>query len=587
MSLRSKPQNQKRQVWLLSGKKLPGEYVKRLFFQSPLFRTILLIAAVLICVAGVAVATHYAKVYPVIDSVDPPVATGGDIITITGKGFSAARNTGYVEIGGNSITESGYISWTDARIVLRLPPNVKDGLLCVVTSEGKSEPKIFTNSIQVPRPLRAAQFPSTPRITKLSGETLAPGKLLVITGENFGETRNSAYVSFTPSNIQQAGYERGDEIIPAQADFDYETWSNTEIRLRVPDGAVTGTVNIVTDKGTSNAERLTVTSPVGTKQIEDKRTYLVNVSADISNVTAEDTSAIILRIPRPITNSIQPHVEMREITPEPVIKDYNNMVIHQMQTKQSAREKAVFSQNFVITVRGVTTNISENKVQPYTDKARLLYKMYTTPDSLVQSGEKITALANQIARRETNPYIQARLIYNYMLDNYKLLDEVRAGNPSPLDVLETSRGDAYDFAVVFASLARALGIPCVPIAGVLVESEPRNDGALNSFKTRSHWWNLFYLEDFGWVPVDCALGAGMTYNRMRRNEDPRAFYFGSLDSQHIAFSIGWKTVKPSLVNSKSVFRPRTYAFQSIWEEASGTVKEYSSFWNEPAVLGLY
>jgi transglutaminase-like putative cysteine protease len=121
----------------------------------------------------------------------------------------------------------------------------------------------------------------------------------------------------------------------------------------------------------------------------------------------------------------------------------------------------------------------------------------------------------------------------------------------------------------------------MPVAGILVEN------GLSSFETRSHWWNLFYLEDFGWIPVDVSLGGGLQFNEVRKPDDPANFYFGSLDSRHIAFSTGWKTIKQSLVNSKSVYRPRTYAFQSVWEEASASIREYSSFWNEPVVLGLY
>ena len=40
-------------------------------------------------------------------------------------------------------------------------------------------------------------------------------------------------------------------------------------------------------------------------------------------------------------------------------------------------------------------------------------------------------------------------------------------------------------------------------------------------------------------------------------------------------------------NSKIVYRPKTYALQSIWEESSEGNVNYSSLWNDPIVLGLY
>jgi hypothetical protein len=554
------------------------EILVRLFLKSPLFRLFILLAAVLVCVTAAIIVSKYSRVEPVIDSVDPPVATGGDIIMITGKGFFNSRGTSFVEIGGNSITESSYLQWTDSRIVLRLPPNVKDGLLSVVTQEGKSEPKIFANSVSVPLPIASVQTsPALPNIVKLSGLLFAVGRLLVIYGENFGDARNASQVRFTPS---LSSGQRQSYIVPCQFDFDYESWTDSEIRVRVPDSAVTGTVSVVTEKGVSNAELITIDTPAGKKNITAARTYLISVSADISNVESEGAASIILRVPRPLVFSLQPSSQMRECSPLPVMQDYNNMVIHQLQAKQG-REKSVFTQNFVITVNGISTEIAQNKVPQYADKSRALYKMYTAPDALVQSRDKdIVSLAKQIVNKETNPYAQARLVYEYLLDTFTLLAITRSGDPSPLDMLATNAGDAYDFSVVYASLLRALGIPCVPVAGVLAESDSVSPA------TKSHWWNLFYLEDFGWVPVDAAMGAGMTFGR-RRIDDSRAFYFGSIDSLHIAFSNGWKTVKPSLANSKAVYRPRSYAFQSIWEEASISVKEYSSYWNEPAVIAIY
>jgi transglutaminase-like putative cysteine protease len=557
-------------------------FISRLFFASPFFRSFLFLAVIAAFAAGLFLVPRRSKVYPVIDSIDPPVASGGGIITITGKGFSGsdgegARGSGFVEIGGSSITASGYISWSDTKIELRLPFNVKDGLVSVVTAEGRSEPKIFANSVYMPQPVRQEPADASPRIARLSASSLAPGRLLVITGENFGAARGESVVRFTAQSVQGQSQERESYALPAQIDFDYESWSDTEIRVRVPDGAASGAVRVVTGTGESNAESVMIAAPAGSKTITGTRVYLIAVSVDISNIESDGASSIILRVPRPLVNSFQPESEMRECSPAPVIKNYNNMVIHQMQAKNGmTREKSVFSQEFLITVHGVLSQITESRVQPYTDKARLLYKTYTAPDPVVQSGSpNVAALARQITGRASNPYTQARLVYNYMLDTFALLRETRAGNPSALDMLATNRGDAYDFAVVFASLCRALGIPCVPVAGVFVE-----DASLN---TRSHWWNYFYIEDFGWIPVDVALGAGQGSPA----RDSRSFYFGSIDSRHIAFSNGWKAVKPSLVNSTPVFRPRTYAFQSIWEEASDSVKEYSSFWNDPSVRAMF
>ena len=165
-----------------------------------------------------------------------------------------------------------------------------------------------------------------------------------------------------------------------------------------------------------------------------------------------------------------------------------------------------------------------------------------------------------------------------MIENYSINEKVRTGNVSALDLPKRKTGDAYDFAILFTALCRARGIPSIPVSGVIVESN-------SSAKT--HWWSEVYFEDFGWMPVDPALGAGLEFKAFSSVKNPAEFYFGNMDNQHVAFSRGWHQIKPAFINGKTVFRPRTYALQSIWEEAGSTVSSYSSLWNNPAIIGIY
>ena len=182
-------------------------------------------------------------------------------------------------------------------------------------------------------------------------------------------------------------------------------------------------------------------------------------------------------------------------------------------------------------------------------------------------------------KEEQNPYKQAKLIYDYLVQNYKIRDELRKSDASPLDLLKSKKGDAYDLAIFYTTLLRAIEIPSQPIAGILVDSE---------MQTQAHWWTEFYIEGFGWLPVDISLGMGLPYKAFRPAENNAEFYFGNLDGQHIAFSKGLNEIKQTISqNSKIVLRPKSYAFQTIWEESSEGNVNYSSLWNDPIVLGLY
>jgi transglutaminase-like putative cysteine protease len=270
---------------------------------------------------------------------------------------------------------------------------------------------------------------------------------------------------------------------------------------------------------------------------------------------------------------------LTECTPAPLIENYRNMTIHQLEFDKNSARKQRISQNFVVSAYTVTTSITERAVKLFTEKSRVLYTAATAPDSLIQSNaSQIQSLAAEIVKRETNPYKQARLLYDYLLDNYTLFASPIKRRTSSLDLLTSKKGDAYDFAIVYTALARACGIPALPVGGVLVDAD---------LKANPHWWSEIYIENFGWLPVDPALGAGLSYKAFRPIDNVRLFYFGNLDSQHIAFSRGWNEVKPSFVNSKTVYREHTYALQSIWEESSDAAVNYSSLWNNPLVLGIY
>lgn len=564
-----------------------------LFRKYSFFRVLLYIFVIAVALMVISVATVKSKKVPVIASVIPVVGTAGDVMVIRGNNFGAIRGTNYVEIGGNRITASGYITWTDSLIKLTLPSNVQDGLVIVVTKSGKSKPGFFANEAGIPVAVKQEAKTSQPLIQSITPSSGSYGTLLTITGSDFGTVRGNSRVIFTANADENSlGTGQGElttdfdftQLPASEADYDYEYWSDSEIRVRIPDGAASGPVFIETEKGKSAAQNEEIKLPAGKKSYHSRKTYILQLNADIDSLDTKNGTHITLRVPRPLVTSWQPMVEMTECSPEPVIADYKNTVIHQLELQKasSQKKKIRFNHNFVVSTYAVQTDINEKAVKSYSsaEKKRVLYKSATAADSLVKSDDiELVELGKNIVGKVTNPYTQAKLVYNYLLENYMIRDELRKAAASPLDLLKSKKGDAYDFAIFYTALLRSLGIPANPISGVLVDSE---------MKTQAHWWTEFYIEGFGWIPVDIALAMNLPYKAFRPVENNAEFYFGNLDSQHIAFSKGWNEIKQSIsANSKIVYRPRTYALQSIWEESSEGKVNYSSLWNDPIVLGLY
>ena len=522
---------------------------------------------------------------PEIKSISPQIGAPGSVMTINGSGFGNERDTSFVEIGGSSLTSSSYLSWSATEIKIQLPANVQDGLVYVVTKRGRSQPEVFANKNNIPMAITQVGVQTTlPLIESESPQKIAVGQVLTITGSNFGSIRGeNSFVYFTPSGGVNKNGDSQDldssYIRALEQDFDYEFWSNTEIRVRVPDGAASGNFFVKTDKGVSNQRNLTVTTNLGKKTFPEKRQYLVQLSADISDVDMGANSLITLRVPRPQPSSQQRGITMTEFAPQPIFQDYNKSVIHQLNASQITQEKTGFSQTFVIPVYSVETSIQADKVQKFSDTTRLLYKVYTAPDSCIPSGdEALVQLAKTIVGKETNPYKQALLIYNHMLENYRLLNQLQPKEISSTNLMDSLQGDAYDFAIIFTALCRATSIPALPVSGILVD---------NAKNGQNHWWSEIYLENFGWLPVDVAMAAGLNFDLPSEIENPREFYFGNLDLYHIAFSRGWNEIHPTIITNKTVYRPKTYGLQSIWEETTTGTINYSSFWSDPVVLGIY
>mgnify|MGYP002624330757 CR=1 FL=1 len=543
-----------------------------LFRKYPLFRTAIYAVLVVVSVFLISFFTTKTRKIPVIHALNPAIGVGGDTVSILGENFGQERGTSFVEIGTNRITASGYVFWSDSEIKIVLPQNVQDGFLSVSTQSGKSVPLFFANAAGIPVPSKSVSRAVLPALFAVSPTSAAVGSVVVLSGERFGSVRGNSLVVFREDGTEN-------ECFALESESDYESWSDGEIRVRVPDGANSGTVFVRTESGESIAQKFSVLHPYGKKTFLSSQTYSIQLEENIEEISASSGN-ITLRVPRPDISSSQPAVLLNESTPEPIIADFKNTIVYTVSLSGKSGKKVDFLQNFVVTRREVKTEIEKQKVRAFSakEKARPLYKKYTSPDALVLSDNTaIVSLSQEITSTTKNPYEQARLLYEYMISSFSILTSPKSTGESALELLSKKSGDAYDFAVIYASLLRAAGIPSVPVSGILIDS---------SLKAQNHWWTEFYLEGIGWIPADPALGASLPYTPFREIENARTFYFGNLDAQHISFGRGFSSMKSSMPEGKIVRRPRSFSFQSIWEEAEGNVN-YSSLWSDPVVLGVY
>ncbi len=524
---------------------------------------------------------------PMISSISPLIGAPGDEMIIKGKNFGNEKSSSYVEIAGSRVTSSGYKSWTDNEISLVLPSNVQDGLIFVSTYTGTSDPFFFANEKSIPVALQMNTASVLPKIESISSESAKIGDRITISGVNFGEIRGKSKVYFTANRDDNSGYNEFTSTndvsklyIPAdENDFDYVSWSDNEIVVKVPDGAATGSVFVETASGSSSSLKLSVKFPCGKKSYKKKITYVVQNGADISVNSQRQESFITLYVPKPAISSLQPYSQLNDVFPEPFYCDDPYFMIHKKSLNHIQNNNQKFSQTYVVSVYSQKTDIDPKKVVPYEDRESLFYKKYVEADACIPStAPSVVSLAQNIVGNQKNVYLQAKLIYDYFCENYEVLDKIRTGNAQITDLVQKKKGDSYDFAMLYASALRSLGIMANPVSGILVHGKSN---------VVPHWWTEVYFAGYGWFPVDVVLGAGLEFSPFSSVGDHKSFYFGNMDNQHIAFSRGYHQIKQEAVNSVIVYNPRAYALQSIWEEAGDLASSYSSLWNVPVILGIY
>jgi len=520
---------------------------------------------------------------PVITSIDPKIGRMGEVITLRGSNFGASREESYVTIAGISPTNSSYYLWQDDIIMVRVPELGESGLVYVHVKGGRSNGVLFSNTLTVPRPVEGEELGFDPRIISVNPQTGIPGSIITITGNNFGVSRDNSlqaggvFFSWDFESISNNPFVvREPEFIEvSEVELGYESWSSREIRVRVPDGAVSGNLEIRTPHGSSQPVFFDVSGKPGNKIFKDKRSYTITYSVDIRVHEASRPNTLYLWIPKPITSPSQRNVNIISRNTEPFTENYRGVSLFKLENLGTGNQSVNLS--FLVDVYAVETRINSTSIRQ--DRTPL-YTMYTQNTRLIPSdNQQIRTTVNSIIGREQNPYSKGRAIYDWIIRNIQITDRTLP-DTNIITALEQRSADTYSAALLFTAMARAAGLPCLPIAGVLIDRNGR---------TVRHYWTEFWIDGIGWIPVDPAMGAGAVTvsDGVSAIQNPANYYFGNMDNQRIAFSRGELVLSQIESRGRTISHKQSYSLQNIWEEAAGGLESYSSFWRDITISGVY
>ena len=513
---------------------------------------------------------------PVINSINPTIGRMGDVLIIHGSGFGEERNQSYVTIAGTPPVTTSYLSWNNEEIILRLPEFGDAGLVYVHRGNNKSNPALFVNESSLPVQLIQEES-NTPIISSIEPVSGPIGSVLTIRGNNFGISRRDSGVFFawdadypqTLTTIQAQDF-----VEVCETEFGYEFWSEREIRVRVPDGAVSGNIELRTPRGNSRPVFFEITGMPGTKVFRDRRSYTLSYMVDIETETATTPNALFVWMPQPAISSSQRNIRLLSRSPEPFIDSHRGASIFHFVNMHSRMNQGIIM-SFSTDVYTIETDV-RNQAPPRLNSPSSVTEIYTLPSDLIRSNDPdIIARSRQIIGNERLPYAQAQRIYNWLISAIEIQTEPFQSDV--LEALEEEVADGYTAALLFCSLARAAGIPAIPVEGVLINR-------LN--ETIKHFWVEFWIDGFGWIPLDPALGAGAAPRNFTLREDHAEYYFGNLDNLRVSFSRGERFLAQMTPNGRSVLGVRDFSIQNIWEEAIGGLQSYSSYWSDVTITDV-
>ena len=217
----------------------------------------------------------------------------------------------------------------------------------------------------------------------------------------------------------------------------------------------------------------------------------------VENVTHDEGDG-----PRQLTLWVALPVDRREhrvrvgaIQPDPseILHDpeTGNRVVVWRVTEPAQGDRLIFHYDFEVLNRTVLSDIDPEKVSlPAEDSA--VVRRYTGSEPWLEVTEEIADQARQIVREEANPYRQARLLFDWTVDQMTY-DYPAVTDRGAEKSFARMSGDCGEFSHVFTAMARSLGIP----ARSVTANWPQGAGG--------HAWAEIYLEPYGWLPVDTSV----------------------------------------------------------------------------------
>ncbi len=252
-------------------------------------------------------------------------------------------------------------------------------------------------------------------------------------------------------------------------------------------------------------------------RITSTKSYSVTNGVLAEN-TGLDLTKIVIYLPVPQTNNYQVMTNLdstdAEILDIPETDDKYARYTITGTALPPPGESRTYGYGFDVTLYGIVAEVDQiTTVYPY-DTTSNVYRWYTGASGVFVDpyNSSIQSWGDSIWGQSSDLIDYAERCYQYVAETFEYLNPNTGLHPLST-ILANGGGDCGNLSSIYISLLRHKGIPARHIVTV------RPDGSY-------HVWADFYMENYGWIPVDVTYDLG----------NPDGDYFGEYDGNGIVFT---------------------------------------------------
>lgn len=254
------------------------------------------------------------------------------------------------------------------------------------------------------------------------------------------------------------------------------------------------------------------------EELAYRMTVEMSLQVNPDAYTPDEDLAVYL--PLPVEYAQVHDLEIEAISPEP------QLINPPLQPQRSVYFKGKYPQEQVFKVRFSFTNkMRYHEVDPAKVAVRQpnFYTQEEPPH--ITFTPFIKAVTEEVVGSETNPYLKARKIYDFVTTKiiYSFMRPYITMTHIPEYCISSRKGDCGVLALTFITMCRYAGIPARWQSGLY--ANPRSIG--------NHDWAQYYIEPYGWLYADCSFG-GSAYRA--GNSERWDFYSRNLEPFRIPFA---------------------------------------------------